>query len=103
NPNNKYFIEKLRNQQKLTYNKYYGIAVLAETRWNSYYMVAISLLKSQQALKKASDNYTSIEGFDEEEEVMDSSSLKLADIENKNKKILEINYTVHPAVDSNTK
>ncbi|CAG8844196.1 37865_t:CDS:1, partial [Gigaspora margarita] len=34
NANNKYFIVKLRDQQKLTYKKYYGIAVLGETRWN---------------------------------------------------------------------
>ncbi|RIB14742.1 hypothetical protein C2G38_2194195 [Gigaspora rosea] len=51
NANNKYFIAKLHNQQKLTYKKYYGIAVLGETRLNSYYTVAITLLRSQQALK----------------------------------------------------
>ena len=51
NANNKYFIAKLRNQQKITYNKYYGIAVPAETWWNSYYTVATSLLRTQQALQ----------------------------------------------------
>ena len=51
NANNKYFIAKLRDQQKTTYNKYYGIAVPGETRWNSYYTVVTSLLRTQQALQ----------------------------------------------------
>ncbi|KAF0388092.1 hypothetical protein F8M41_011141 [Gigaspora margarita] len=72
--------------------------------------------------EKASDDYTLIEGFDEEE-VIDSSSLvtefggfldvwvkiitneteELADTENENEEILGINDIVHPAVDSTAK
>ncbi|CAG8604412.1 7473_t:CDS:2, partial [Ambispora gerdemannii] len=51
NANNKYFIAKLHDQQKITYNKYYGIAAPGETRWNSYYTVVTSLLQTQQALQ----------------------------------------------------
>jgi len=42
---NKFFIAKLRDQQKETYGKYYTIAAPGETQWNSYYAVCISLLK----------------------------------------------------------
>ncbi|CAG8602018.1 8645_t:CDS:2, partial [Scutellospora calospora] len=51
NTRNKYFITKLRDQQKITYKKYYGIAVLGETCWNSYYSVVTSLLQTKQALQ----------------------------------------------------
>ncbi len=51
NANNKFFIAKLRDQQKETYGKYYTIAAPGETRWNSYYAVCMSLLKIQQALQ----------------------------------------------------
>ena len=49
--NNKFFIAKLRDQQKITYKKYYAIATPGETRWNSYYAVCTSLLKTRQALQ----------------------------------------------------
>jgi RsiW-degrading membrane proteinase PrsW (M82 family) len=51
NANNKFFIAKLRDQQKITYGKYYTLAVLGETRWNSYYEVCTSVLRIQQALQ----------------------------------------------------
>jgi hypothetical protein len=51
NANNKYFIAKLRDQQKETYGKYYTIVAPGETRWNSYYEVCTSLLKIQKALQ----------------------------------------------------
>jgi len=49
--NNKFFIAKLCDQQKITYRQYYSIATPGETRWNSYYAVCISLLKTKQALQ----------------------------------------------------
>ena len=49
--NNKFFIAKLRDQQKITYKQYYAIATPGETRWNSYYAVCTSLLKTKQALQ----------------------------------------------------
>ncbi|RIB27557.1 hypothetical protein C2G38_2029251 [Gigaspora rosea] len=72
--------------------------------------------------EKASDDYTSTEGFDKEE-MVDSSSLvsefggfldiwvetitneteELANTESEDEEILEINDTVYPAVDSNAK
>ena len=51
NANHKFFIAKLRDQQKDTYGKYYTIAAPGETRWNSCYEVYTSLLKIQQALQ----------------------------------------------------
>ncbi len=51
NANNKYFIAKLREQQKITYDNYYTIASPGETRWNSYYEVCSSLLRTQKALQ----------------------------------------------------
>ena len=49
--NNKFFIGKFRDQQKITYGKYYSIATPGETRWNSYYEVCLSILRNQQALQ----------------------------------------------------
>ncbi|PKC50778.1 hypothetical protein RhiirA1_485383, partial [Rhizophagus irregularis] len=57
NANNKFFIAKLRDQQKETYGKYYTIAALGETRWNSYYEVCTSLLRIQQALQLFAINF----------------------------------------------
>lgn len=52
NPNHKFFIAKLREQQRITYDgKIYALAAPGETRWNSYYEVCSSLLRSQQALQ----------------------------------------------------
>lgn len=52
NPNHKFFIAKLREQQKITYDgKIYALAAPGETRWNSYYEVCSSLLRTQQALQ----------------------------------------------------
>ena len=45
--NNKFFIAKLRDQQKITYRQYYSIVTPEETRWNSYYAVCTSLLKTK--------------------------------------------------------
>ncbi|PKY61299.1 hypothetical protein RhiirA4_449822 [Rhizophagus irregularis] len=57
NANNKFFIAKLRDQQKITYGKYYTLAVPGETRWNSYYEVCTSVLRIQQALQIFAINY----------------------------------------------
>ncbi|CAG8766154.1 22547_t:CDS:2, partial [Cetraspora pellucida] len=43
NAKNKYFITKLWDQQKITYKKYYRIAVPEETHWNSYYSVILAI------------------------------------------------------------
>jgi hypothetical protein len=52
NSNHKFFIAKLHEQQKITYNgKTYALAASGETRWNSYYEVCSSLLRTQQALQ----------------------------------------------------
>ena len=51
NANNKFFIAKLRDQQKETYGKYYTIVAPGETRWNSYYEVCTSILRIQKALQ----------------------------------------------------
>ncbi|RHZ78897.1 hypothetical protein Glove_155g143 [Diversispora epigaea] len=51
NSNNKFFISKLKDQQYEKYNKYFTIAAPGETRWNSYYYVCASLLKTQKALQ----------------------------------------------------
>ncbi|RHZ77325.1 hypothetical protein Glove_181g8 [Diversispora epigaea] len=51
NSNNKYFISKLKDQQYEEYNKYFAIVAPGETRWNSYYYVCTSILKTQKALQ----------------------------------------------------
>ena len=51
NTNNKFFIVKLRNQQKDNYGKYYILAASGKTQWNSYYEVCASLLRIQKALQ----------------------------------------------------
>ena len=51
NANNKFFIAKLRDQQKDNYGKYYTLAASGETQWNSYYEVCASLLRIQKALQ----------------------------------------------------
>ncbi len=52
NPNHKFFITKLQEQQKITYNsKIYALAASEEIWWNSYYKVCSSLLKNQQVLQ----------------------------------------------------
>lgn len=51
NANNKYFIGQLRDQQKILYKKYYSIVVPSETRWNSYYQLVTSLLRTKKALE----------------------------------------------------
>ncbi|CAB4424904.1 unnamed protein product [Rhizophagus irregularis] len=57
NANHKFFIAKLRDQQRETYKKYIAIAVPGETRWNSLYDMCISLLKTQRALQILAINY----------------------------------------------
>ncbi|CAB4419430.1 unnamed protein product [Rhizophagus irregularis] len=58
NPNHKFFIAKLREQQKITYDgKIYALAASGETRWNSYYEVCSSLLRTQQALQILAINF----------------------------------------------
>ncbi len=49
--NNKFFIAKLHDQQQDVYGKHYTIAIPGETRWNSYYEVCTSLLRTQKALQ----------------------------------------------------
>lgn len=51
NPNYKFFIAKLKDQQYEEYNKYFTIAAPGETRWNSCYYVCTSILKTQKALQ----------------------------------------------------
>ena len=51
NANHKYFIARLRDQQKETYKKYIAISAPGETRWNSLYNTCISLLNTQRALQ----------------------------------------------------
>lgn len=51
NANHKFFIARLRDQQKETYKKYISISVPGETRWNSLYNMCTSLLKTQRALQ----------------------------------------------------
>ncbi|RHZ78817.1 hypothetical protein Glove_155g152 [Diversispora epigaea] len=51
NSNNKFFISKLKELQYEEYNKHIGIAAPGETRWNSYYQVCTSLLKTQKVLQ----------------------------------------------------
>ena len=43
-PNNAYFIGKLRNIQMELYHKYYAIIKPGDTRWNSYYDCYKSLI-----------------------------------------------------------
>ena len=47
----KFFIGKFCDQQKITYGKYYSIATPGETRQNSYYEVCTSILRIQKALQ----------------------------------------------------
>ncbi|RHZ86900.1 hypothetical protein Glove_42g63 [Diversispora epigaea] len=50
NSNNKFFISKLKEIQYEEYNKESTIVSPGETRWNSYYYVCTSLIKTQKAL-----------------------------------------------------
>jgi hypothetical protein len=50
-PNNTYFISKLRTIQKEMYGKYIAIIKPGDTRWNSYYDCFKSLLKTKRALQ----------------------------------------------------
>ncbi len=51
NPNHKFFIAKLRDEQYTEYGKYFTIDAPGETRWNSFYTVCSSLIRSQKALQ----------------------------------------------------
>jgi hypothetical protein len=51
NANHKYFISCLRDIQYDIYKKIMMLSVPNETRWNSYYNMCISLLKTQRALQ----------------------------------------------------
>ena len=51
NANHKFFIGRLRDQQRETYKKYIAIAIPGDTQWNSLYNMCISLLKTQRALQ----------------------------------------------------
>ncbi|GBB95814.1 hypothetical protein RclHR1_02620005 [Rhizophagus clarus] len=57
NTNNKFFIARLCDQQKITYEKYYILAVSGETCWNSYYEVCTSILRIRKALQIFAINY----------------------------------------------
>ncbi|CAG8638460.1 8644_t:CDS:2, partial [Scutellospora calospora] len=50
NPMNKFFIAKLKDEQYAAYKKYFAISVPGETRWNSFYTVCSSILRSQKIL-----------------------------------------------------
>ncbi|RHZ77864.1 hypothetical protein Glove_170g15 [Diversispora epigaea] len=51
NPNYKFFIVKLKDQQYEEYKRYFTIAAPGETRWNSCYYICTSILKTQKALQ----------------------------------------------------
>jgi hypothetical protein len=51
NSNHKFFIARLRDQQRETYKKVIAISVPGETRWNSIYYMCTTLLKTQKALQ----------------------------------------------------
>ena len=51
NPNHKFFISKLKDEQYAEYGKYFTIDAPRETRWNSFYTVCLSLVRSQKALQ----------------------------------------------------
>ncbi|CAG8791810.1 15694_t:CDS:2, partial [Cetraspora pellucida] len=50
NPNNTYWIRKLRDEQKTAHKRYISLCHPCDTRWNSYGEAFSSLLKSKASL-----------------------------------------------------
>nr|CAG8596430.1 2248_t:CDS:2 [Entrophospora candida] len=72
-----YFMEKLHDEQKFKYNKYFAVLLPCATCWNSHYHCYSSLLRTKFALKmlvskyaprefEADDNYTGNDENDRE-------------------------------------
>ncbi|CAH1767936.1 7037_t:CDS:2 [Entrophospora sp. SA101] len=68
-----YFMEKLCDEQKFKYNKYFAVLLPCATRWNSHYHCYSSLLRNQMLVSKYSprefevdDNYTGNDENDRE-------------------------------------
>ncbi|GES95241.1 ribonuclease H-like domain-containing protein [Rhizophagus clarus] len=58
---------RLRNEQKIKYNKYFALLLLCATRWNSHYYCYFSLLQTKLALKVFISKYAP-EEFDQEDQ-----------------------------------
>jgi len=46
-----YFMARLRDEQKIKYNKYLALLLPCATRWNSHYHCYFSLIRTKAALK----------------------------------------------------
>ncbi|RIB08569.1 hypothetical protein C2G38_2211342 [Gigaspora rosea] len=97
NANNKYFIAKLHDQQKITYKKYYTIAVPGETRLNKLRLEPETELRLEPEPKIT-------ENIDNIVEISANETKELADINEEDEVFsLLVGDIIHLAVDSNAK
>ncbi|CAB4430177.1 unnamed protein product [Rhizophagus irregularis] len=64
-----YFMARLRDEQKIKYNKYLALLLSCATRWNSHYHCYFSLIRTKAALKVLISKYAP-EEFDQEDEAI---------------------------------